>query len=106
MVVEGQPGGGYGAFMPDFPGRFAFGGTVRQIKLLIKEAVKDELECLKEENKSAPKPKKRNCLALRKLVHSIDTPEKVQLVPIVLDMPIEQEATDALLANAWVHCGR
>ncbi len=60
---------------------------MRQIKLLTKEAVKDELDCLKEENKSPPKPKKRSSLALDELVRSIDTPEKVQLVPVVLDVP-------------------
>ena len=67
LVVEGEPGIGYSAFMPDFPGIYPIGSTVHEIKLLTKEAVKDELEFLKEEKKSAPKPKKRNSLALKSL---------------------------------------
>lgn len=87
LVIEGEAGSGYSAYLPDFPGIYCAGGTVRQIKLLTKEAVKDELDCLEEENKSPPKPKKRSSLALDELVRSIDTPDKVQLVPIVLHVP-------------------
>ena len=87
LVVEGQLGSGYSAFMPDFPGIYLAGDTLRQIKWLTKQAVKDELDLHKEEKKSPPKPKKRNRAELEELVRRIDTPEKVQLLPIVLDVP-------------------
>ena len=56
LVIEGHLGAGYSAFLPDFPGIYLSAGTVRQLKLLIKGAVRDELDCLKEEGKPVPKP--------------------------------------------------
>ncbi|MFZ3211919.1 MAG: type II toxin-antitoxin system HicB family antitoxin [Terriglobales bacterium] len=55
-VIYEKSATGYGAYIPDLPGCVATGKTKAQVKKLIREAIKLQIESLRQHGEPVPEP--------------------------------------------------
>lgn len=63
VVVIEKTENGFGAYVPDLPGCIAAGDTREETEALIREAVSDHVELLREHGDPVPEPRATACLA-------------------------------------------
>ena len=56
VVFEGDEGSGYSAYSPDLPGVVAAGDTREQTEALMREAVVEHIQLLRETGQPVPEP--------------------------------------------------
>jgi predicted RNase H-like HicB family nuclease len=56
VVFEGDEVGGYSAYCPDVPGVVAAGGTRSEVEDLVREALVEHLQLLRESGADVPEP--------------------------------------------------
>jgi len=61
VVVEQGRDGSYSAYVPDLPGCVACGDTPKEVRKLIREAVKLHIASLREHGEPVPKPTSKTC---------------------------------------------
>ena len=88
LILEGETGKGFSAWLPDLPGVYAAGDSRRQVKALAKEAAADELS----ERDTVPTPQFRTDRQIALLLDGIVTGEQLSTTYMELEVP------EALLA--------
>ena len=83
LILEGETGKGFSAWLPDLPGVYAAGDSQRQVKVLTKEAADDEVA----ERDTMPTPPHRTSRQIDLLLDGIVTDEKLSAVYIELEVP-------------------
>ena len=61
VVIEQAQDGSYSAYVPDLPGCVACGDTLKEVRKLIREAVKLHVASLREHGEPVPKPAAKTC---------------------------------------------
>jgi predicted RNase H-like HicB family nuclease len=59
VVIEQGGDGSYSAYLPDLPGCVACGDTIKEVRKLIREAVKLHMHSLRKHGEPVPKPAAR-----------------------------------------------
>ncbi len=83
LILEGETGKGFSAWLPDLPGVYAAGDSQRQVKVLAKEAADDKVA----ERDTLPTPPHRTSRQIDLLLDGILTDEKLSAVYIELEVP-------------------
>ena len=83
LILEGETGKGFSAWLPDLPGVYAAGDSQRQVEVLAKEAADDEVA----ERDTLPAPPLRTSRQIDLLLNSIKTDEKLSFVYIDIEVP-------------------